>query len=265
MFAQWTIGKKLGLSLGFLVILTLAVGFVAWRAVSSLGDQLDTAINRTTAKILLADHISQLTDQISADNRGMMLGYMNKDAKFVQSNMADMADKRRTIDNEIQQIRPLLLTAEGKAATEELEQSWGMYDPLLRQYQELGEKGNFAEAQALLTDGLAPARARIDANSDKLIKVERDLLAQSQKDAAATSSSSRWSLIVAICISLATGILRGVRPAHDQFQPSKGDQRFERRGWAGSKRRGPDIFVQPVVGTGNLGTGSGIGGDICLE
>lgn len=207
MFAQWTIGKKLGLSLGFLVILTLAVGFVAWRAVSSLGDQLDTAINRTTAKILLADHISQLTDQISADNRGMMLGYMNKDAKFVQSNMADMADKRRTIDNEIQQIRPLLLTAEGKAATEELEQSWGMYDPLLRQYQELGEKGNFAEAQALLTDGLAPARARIDANSDKLIKVERDLLAQSQKDAAATSSSSRWSLIVAICISLATGIL----------------------------------------------------------
>jgi methyl-accepting chemotaxis protein len=207
MFAQWTIGKKLGLSLGFLVILTLAVGYVAWHAVSSLSDQLDTAINKTTVKILLGDDISQLVDQISADNRGLMLGYMNKDVKFAQSNIEDMADKRRTIENELQQLRPLLVTAEGKATVDNIEQALATYDQLLKQYQQLGEKGNFAEAQAQLTGSLAPVRARIDENSDALTKIQRELLAQSQKDAAATSSSSRWSLIVAICISLLTGIL----------------------------------------------------------
>ena len=207
MFAQMTIGKKLGMSLGLLVILTLALGYVAWHAVSTLTGQLDTAINKTTAKIVLADDISQLTDQISADSRGLMLGYMNKDSRFVEKNIEDMANKRRTVENEIQQIRPMLVTAEAKTATDNIEQGWVTYDQLQKQYQELGEKGSFAEAQTLLTDNLAPTRAKIDADTETIISIQHQILAQSQKESEATSSSSRWSLIVAISISLAVGIL----------------------------------------------------------
>jgi len=207
MFAHMTIGKKLGLSLGILVILTLALGFVAWHAVSTLTEQLDTAINKTTAKIVLADQISQLTDEISADNRGLMLGYMAKDPKFVERNIEDMADKRRTVDEALQQIRPMLVTAEAKTATDNIEQGWAAYDQLLKQYRELGENGSFAEAQAFLTGSLAPARQRINENAGSIVKMQHEILAQSQKDSAATSSSSRWSLIIAILISLATGTL----------------------------------------------------------
>ena len=207
MLSQMTIGKKLGMSLGALVILTLGLGYVAWHAVSTLTEQLDTAINKTTAKIVLSDDLSQLTDQISSDNRGMMLGYMNKDPKFVETNIEDMANKRHTIEDEIQQLRPMLVTAEAKADTDNMEQGWGTYDQLLKQYRELGEKGNFTEAHALLTDRLAPVRAKIDADLDTVTSIQHQILAQSQKDAEATSSSSRWSLIVAIGISLAIGVL----------------------------------------------------------
>ena len=207
MFARMTIGKKLGMSLGLLVILTLGLGFIAWHAVSTLSSQLDTAINKTNAKIVLSDDISQLTDQISAANRGMMLGYMNKDAKFVEKNIGDIADKRRIIGNELQQIRPLLVTAEGKVDIDNVEKAWATYDQLQKQYQDLGEKGNFVEAQALLNGSMAPVRATIDENLDAVSTIQRNLLAQSQKEAESTSSSSRWSLVVAIGISLAISIL----------------------------------------------------------
>ena len=89
MFAQMTIGKKLGISLGALVLLTLGLGLVAWRAVNNLSMELDTAIHKTAVKVDLIANVGKRLNEVAAADRGIMLGYMNKDDDFVQRNTTE--------------------------------------------------------------------------------------------------------------------------------------------------------------------------------
>jgi hypothetical protein len=66
---QMTIGKKLGISFSVMLALTMGLGFVAWTAVSSLGQQLDQAINRTAVKLDLAQAVGKRVQELAASSR----------------------------------------------------------------------------------------------------------------------------------------------------------------------------------------------------
>ena len=107
MFTKMTIGKKLGISLGALLALTLGLGYVAWHAVSAMGEQLDTAVNKTSVKLDLIDETGQRLNDVSVSNRGVMLGYMNHDAGFVENNIKKMDAARKRVDEQMKELRPL--------------------------------------------------------------------------------------------------------------------------------------------------------------
>ena len=207
MFAQMTIVKKLGISLGVLVLLTLSLGYVAWRAVTNLSTELDTAIHKTAVKIDLTAGVGKRLNEVAVADRGIMLGYMNKDDDFVQRNTLRMEDARKQIDEQMKAMRPLLVTAEGKALMDGMDQDLAAFDPLVKHYVELGEKGQFAEAQKLVDEKMAPVVAAMDERSTALLKINRDILTESQQRADALAASSRWSVSVALILVLGISIL----------------------------------------------------------
>ena len=207
MFEQMTIGKKLGLSLGALLTLTLALGYGAWNAVDSLKAELDTSLNKTAVKLDLSNAVGKRMNEISAANRGMMLGYMNHDAKFVEFNIRkrDVAQKR--VDEQLAEIRPLLISTESKRAADGIDQTRINQAALLQQYQELGKEGKFAEAQALLTERLAPQTGAIEDYVAVIVKIQRDFLTESKKAAAGVNSRCRWTVGVVLGLAVGIGIL----------------------------------------------------------
>jgi len=207
MFAQMTIAKKLGISLGTLILLTLGLGYTAWRSVNNLSMELDTAIHKTALKVDLTANVGKRLNEVAVADRGVMLGYMNKDANFVQRNIQKMETARKLIDEQMKEMRPLLVTAEGKALMDGMDQDLAAFDPLLKQYLQLGEKGHFAEAQDLVNKQMAPVVAAMEDRSTALLKINRDLLAESQLRADALSANSRWAVGVGIILVLAISIL----------------------------------------------------------
>lgn len=207
MFAQMTIGKKLGISLGALVLLTLGSGLVAWRAVSNLSMELDTAIHKTAVKVDLIANVGKRLNEVAAADRGIMLGYMNKDDDFVQRNTQKMTAARKRVDEQMSEMKPLLVTPEGKALMDGMDQDLAAFDPLVKHYLELGEKGQFAEAQKLVDEKMAPVVATMEDRSTALLKINRDLLAESQIRADALSASSRWTVAVGMVLVLAISVV----------------------------------------------------------
>ncbi len=207
MFARMTIAKKLGISLGVLVLLTLGLGYVSWRAVTSLSMELDTAIHKTAVKIDLTANVGKRLNEVALADRGIMLGYMNKDQDFVRRNTVKMEDARKRVDEQMTEMRPLLVTAEGKALMDGMDQDLASFDPLLKQYLELGEKGQFAEAQKLVDEKMAPVVATMEDRSTALLKVNRDILTESQQRADALSNSSRWTVVAGIALVLGISIV----------------------------------------------------------
>ncbi len=207
MFAQMTIGKKLGLSLGTLIVLTLGLGYSAWHAVSGMGDELDAAITKTAPKLDISNSMAKRAYEISTDTRGIMLGYMNHDDKFVEKNTEDIDAAGKRIREQIAEIRPLLVSAESKRAVDAIDLDFSTYDGLSKRYRELGKDGKYAEAQAFLVEKMAPVLADMNENADTIVTMQRTLLAESKKAAGFLTSSSRWTVGLVLAFNLAVGIL----------------------------------------------------------
>ena len=207
MFARMTIVKKLGISLGVMVLLTLGLGYVSWRAVTSLSMELDTAIHKTAVKIDLAANVGKRLNEVALADRGIMLGYMNKDQDFVRRNTVLMEDARKRVDEQMTEMRPLLVTAEGKALMDGMDQDLASFDPLLKQYLDLGEKGEFAEAQKLVDEKMSPVVSTMQDRATALLKINRDILTESQQRADALSNSSRWTVVAGVALVFGISIL----------------------------------------------------------
>ena len=207
MFEQMTIGKKLGISLGALLTLTLGLGYTAWHAVSSLGDELDTAVIKTAPKLDYANAIGRRVSEMVASNRAVMLGYVNHDTAFAEANLKKMDDARKILDERMKDIRPLLVLPEAIRSFDDIAKATDNFEGLARQYQELGKAGDFAKAQAMQDEKLAPQVASTDEHVDALVKTQRDLLAESKKNSEATTTSSRWTVSVIFGVALTIGLI----------------------------------------------------------
>jgi methyl-accepting chemotaxis protein/methyl-accepting chemotaxis protein-1 (serine sensor receptor) len=207
MFAQMTIGKKLGFSLGALILLTLSLGCSAWYSMRALSAELDEAVNKTAVKLDLSNALSKRLYAIAAANRGIMLGYINHDDKFVQMNQQSIADAEKRVGEQIAEIRPLLLTSASRNDLDAIERDASVYDGMLKQYQELGKEAKYAEAQTFLAGKLAPLVAEMNVNADSIVKRQREFLTESKVNAESITFNSRLRLFVVLGLTLAIGIL----------------------------------------------------------
>jgi len=207
MFAQMTIGKKLGISLGVLVLLTAGLGYSAWHAVSGISEQLDTAVNKTAVKMDLISNLGARVNEIASANRGAMLGYMNKDAKFAETSTVKIDVARKRADELAKEIRPLLVTAEGKRIVDAIEQALLTWDAAIGEYQALGKRGKFSEAQSVMSEKVSPAVNFLNDEVQKVIKQQRDFLAEAKKNAEETTANSRWIVGVVLAITLTIGVV----------------------------------------------------------
>ena len=96
---------------------------------------------------------------------------------------------------------------EAKRAVDSIDQALASYDPLIKQYQELGQKGKFVEAQAMLKAKMAPVVSSVDESVATVVKIEHDFLTESSKSAESITASSRWTVVVVLGIALALGMV----------------------------------------------------------
>ncbi|MBS1806431.1 MAG: MCP four helix bundle domain-containing protein [Acidobacteria bacterium] len=200
MFVRMTVGMKLGLSVGTMALLSTVLGVISWYSVASLSAELDTAVKKTAVKIDLTSNIGKRVNEISAADRGIMLGYTNKDEDAIRRNVDKRKAARNRIKEQIGQMRPLLVTAEGRASLDSLEQNITTLDTLDQQYLNLGRDGRFLDAQALANASILPMITKIEEECAALLKLNRDILAASQVGADSLSSRTRWTIVLVMLL-----------------------------------------------------------------
>ena len=82
MNSQMTIGKKLMLSFAVLMVLMVALSLTFLSVVDTLKGSFDTAVDKTTRKMILAADMDDATSDMLVAQRGMMLwAFVKDDAK----------------------------------------------------------------------------------------------------------------------------------------------------------------------------------------
>jgi methyl-accepting chemotaxis protein len=215
MLDNLTIGKKLGLNVGALLVLTMGLGIAALSSVSRVSTELDTAVNKTAVKLDLVQGIGKRALETSSDSRGAALSYINGDQQGASANELKMQGAYKRLGEMIRDVTPLL-SPEGKRHMDAVVQALAQIQPLQIQYLDLSKSRKPAEAYSVMNDRLLPLSETLDAEIFTIVKLNRGELAASSQKAIAVESVSRWIVAAVLGLTFAMGVVallvvRGIR------------------------------------------------------
>ena len=207
MIQRMTIGKKLMVSFGALVVLTLVLGFTSMSSITGLGSLLDTAVNKTSRKLDLAGRIRASVYSMRWSARGIVLSVALKDDEDHRKAVEAFRKSATEVRANLAEIRPMLVTAEGRTAADHIETGLASWSRFAEQMIQLCNSGQLLEADRVRKTQQRPAAAAIESAANEILRLEQQLLAEAVREGGSAVAASRRIGMVLLGLSLALGTL----------------------------------------------------------
>jgi methyl-accepting chemotaxis protein/methyl-accepting chemotaxis protein-1 (serine sensor receptor) len=197
-----TVGKRLFLTFGGALALTLAVSALALEGFSTLGGAVDRLIKVNARKQYLAGDMNTSMALVIAWERGILLRAYMKDSDTMSKYNQSFRETAARVKKDLAEIVPLLETAEARQSIEEIQSGFEK----IRQYHEeqwnLAASGKLDEATAVYKDLLNPMATQVSGKVERLRLQQAELMEKVGQDTGASVARSRWVTIMAMALSL---------------------------------------------------------------
>jgi len=215
MKSQMTIGKKLTLCFGALLLLVLGLAYASLSSVGTLSAALDTAVNQTAKKTELAGQVLIAISDMRAGQRGLILFSSLKDTSKVEMAREGFRAAATRIDNLMAEIRPLLVTEAGRRAVETIHAQTGAWMPLFQEIEKACAAKRFDAELTSTMDRTFAVAGPMQQAAEQLLIQQRGLNKAAAQNASALSSLSRWIafILIGVCLSVGGVVLWVVRNA----------------------------------------------------
>jgi len=204
--SSFTIGKKLFLGIGTLLVFTVALGITAFYSITSIGDRVHTIVSQTVQKQTLAHQMALDNAQLLSLLRGIGLrGYM-KDLPGIEKYHEEFNTTASHILADSETLSPLLLKSEDKQTVRQIAETLAK----VREGEQLLYKSALADDSAGLASSFAisiPLQEAQQAASISLLKSQESNLASDTEGALSSIDTSRWMTGLLLALSAAVGIL----------------------------------------------------------
>ncbi|MBA3972783.1 MAG: hypothetical protein C0504_01040 [Candidatus Solibacter sp.] len=221
---NWKLSTKLFGSVGLLLLLGFLVAGVSNWYLQRVGNELQTAIDRTAVKLDLANALRASAWESIAALRGTFVFAQLNDRQRVEQNVAAWEAANARLKQQVREIRPLLGSREGEALVGRIEAMMLANEPVGREYMKLCRDGNQAQVAPLAPKVMEFAKG-IDEAAKELVQQQRDFLAVSGADAASLQSQSLAAGVVlaAVLLVVGAGVVVVVRGVNKMLLVSIGD------------------------------------------
>jgi methyl-accepting chemotaxis protein/methyl-accepting chemotaxis protein-1 (serine sensor receptor) len=224
-----TVGRKLAVSFGIVLVLACLLGYSSLETVRRLGGMLDTAVNENAKSAGLTSSIKLQLHEMKELTTATQFSYAVSSVlkvdvcqlKTVQAlgdcaschafgsgqehrgAFAKLADRALAT---YQQLRPLVHSEKARSSLEVIGAAIGEWRHIFEQYLDLVSKGGFAEGHTLVTDRMEPLLERVNAAAQALESEQQALAAASQHTASTNVSRSKWTTLALLAVSLGCGV-----------------------------------------------------------
>jgi methyl-accepting chemotaxis protein len=205
MGSKMTIGKKLFVSFGASLILTLVVGGTAIWLISSLGNSLDRAVNVTGAKRFLAAKIDTDNSDMMAAERGILLRSFTKEPALAAQCAHDYSDASSQLKSDLEALKPLADTDEERKQIDTTATELGNLDGYHQEFYQLAMSGKLDEGAARLKDKILPALGILSEQAVSMKQLENDQMTVAVKDASGKVSLGHWVTCMLLLLAFVSG------------------------------------------------------------
>jgi methyl-accepting chemotaxis protein len=207
MEAQMTIGKKLMLSFGAMLVALLAMAGSSLYSISGMDSELDTAANKSGKKLDIAGSLATNVSDLLSFERGVLVRLGMKDISRAEGYHNSFNERAKLITDEINEIRPFISTEQGRKEIDILAADLASWSPAHQELWEKGREGHLDDALSVYdTRNLAFAKDMAKAAAD-LKQAQVQFLAAAVEHGHAKASSNRW---IALSLIAAFFVLGGV-------------------------------------------------------
>ena len=231
MRTQLTIGKKLALGVIASVACLAVLGVVSLKAIATLGDSLDAAVNSTGRKLDLVGGTREAFDELKAASLRAQVAYGIAELQrhsskaggqlkcvachapaSVDETIREIEAGGATVRQRSGELRRLVTDETALKALDTLDNGATQWVDDTKEYLRLANSDRFDDAHAVLRDKMFPLVAQTGDAARLLAAKERDALAASNRQARGNISAHRWvvSIMIAINLLAAGAVLRVV-------------------------------------------------------
>jgi methyl-accepting chemotaxis protein len=204
--SSFTIGKKLFVGSGALVVLTFALGIAGYVGIANLGDWMHTMIFSTIKKQSLGARIALDSSVLLADLRELEVRGFLKDAAGMEKCHSDAATTADELLADINVILPMIAVPSAKQNIEDIRDT----STQIRAGEQAVYKAALAgdmDASIAAYTVLVPVQERQRVSTVNFLKVEDGLVAADSVGAISSVDSSRWITLGLLALSCVVGVV----------------------------------------------------------
>src|SRR5450432_2464483 len=205
--------KKNNLSLGTKLTLsfsasTVMLALMAWLGIHTVGTASDLFTHTATLtarKLVLAGEMNTAESDMGMAQRGVVLSTYAKSPENVAAAKRLFSDSIGRFRQALVEIRPLLVTDQGKRATASMEASVSNWQAAYSEMEHLADSGNLDAATKILLDKIYPLYVSVGNDCATVTKATDDVLKSDQQTAAEQFATSKWIALLLTGFGLAVG------------------------------------------------------------
>jgi len=203
--SSWTIGAKIALGTGALATaLALLAGCGLW-ALASTNATVEHATQITARKIELAGLMASSVSKMAAGQRGLVLFTYAKEPATASKAKQLFADGSDALRRGLDDITPLLTTAEGRQTVAQMDTGLAAWLPAYEQLARLADAGDPDGAAKALSEGTTAHYYQTSAAAESLIALNRKLLEGEMRDAQGNYASAKMLMLLLALAGAAAG------------------------------------------------------------
>ena len=201
-----TIGKKLMLSIGGTVVLTLVAAIVSVVSLSGMGDDMQALIKNNARRLFLAGDINAITSDMQAEERGMMAKSLMNDKAGSDRYNQDFNESAATLKKRFDEYLGLSPRDEDRRMLTGLQTSLEALLASHAEYQrDLSDPARVDAAKQLYQAKLSAAVDEISRAGAELSAKESREMAALAESSQATASRTIWTAIVLALLAAGVG------------------------------------------------------------
>jgi len=205
--SSFTIGKRLFLGVGALVVSTFALGITALISISSISNHLHAIVDVTVKKQTLANGMYRNSADLTSSIRGILLRATMKDTATLAANQALFSTSADAIQSSIQTITPLLVQPEAKQSVQDIQENLNTMRSADQAILQAIAAGNTAASLTILDTSVKPTEQRLDASVLQVLKAQNETLASDAGDSTIAAETSSWVTALMLAVAIIVGIV----------------------------------------------------------
>ncbi|MCW5963119.1 MAG: MCP four helix bundle domain-containing protein [Bryobacterales bacterium] len=229
---KMTIGKKLSMSVGAMLLLTLILGGYALHTVRSLGESLTYAVTATATKLDLAQAASAKVQEMVSSQRGFLVATIGGNTGDAAENRQRMLAAHERMGSQVAEMRPLVETPDGRRALDSLEAARKAIVPHNEEYINFASKGDLPEAERVMNGSIRSLVATMEEAAATLVREQHKSMTAAQAASQERVNMGIWVAFALTALSVLVGafavfVVRGISATLQQIAQQLGQGSVE--------------------------------------